>query len=268
MEDELIADIAVLCPHMPKMLNFSRKMPRHISTAQNERIYAIGDIHGRYDLLMQLLNQIVEHFEKSRQDFDTVRLVFLGDIVDRGPSSKEVLGLVERLVRTAGATLILGNHEDLMMRSGEGDQFAQDLWLANGGLETLKSFEIDPPRESEDSVDFGERLTRLIPERFLTLFKEAPTHFESGHYYFVHAGVRPGVQLKKQTDFDKFFIRDEFTASTQWHGSMIVHGHSIVPSVDEQPNRIAIDTGAYKTGKLSCLCLQGTSRHVISTAEA
>ena len=249
---------------MPDMLSFSRKKPRHISTAENERIYAIGDIHGRYDLLRQLLNQIVEHFEQSRRDFDTVRLLFLGDIVDRGPASKEVLGLIERLVRKAGATLILGNHEDLMLRSAQGDQFAQDLWLENGGLQTLESFEIDPPREHEDAVDFGERLTRMLPERFLSLLAEAPTHFESGHYYFVHAGVRPGVQLKKQTDFDKFFIRDEFTSSTQWHGSMIVHGHSIVPAVEEQDNRIAIDTGAYKSGKLSCLCVQGTTRSIIT----
>ena len=253
---------------MPDMLTFSRKKPRHISTADNERIYAIGDIHGRYDLLRQLLNQIVEHFERSQLDFHTVRLLFLGDIIDRGPSSKEVIGLIERLVRKAGATLILGNHEDLMLRSAQGDQSAQDLWLAHGGLETLKSFEIDPPREDEDAVDFGERLTQLIPERFLSLLAEAPTHFESGHYYFVHAGVRPGVQLNKQTDFDKFFIRDEFTSSTQWHGSMIVHGHSIVPTVDELEIRIAIDSGAYKSGKLSCLCVQGTSRSIISATSS
>ncbi|MEL6707957.1 MAG: metallophosphoesterase [Pseudomonadota bacterium] len=251
---------------MPDMLTFSRKKPRHISTAENERIYAIGDIHGRYDLLRQLLNDIVQHFEASDRTFDTVRLLFLGDIVDRGPSSKEVLGLIERLVRTAGATLIRGNHEDLMLRSAQGDQSAQDLWLEHGGLQTLESFEIDPPRDDEDAVDFGERLTRLLPERFLTLLADAPTHFESGHYFFVHAGVRPGVPIKKQTDFDKFFIRDEFTSSTQWHGSMIVHGHSIVPAVEEQENRIAIDTGAYKTGRLSCLCVEGTTRSIITSS--
>lgn len=247
------------------MISFLHKRPKHCMTARGERVYAIGDIHGRYDLLKRLLNLIVKHWESSDGKFKHVKLLFLGDIIDRGDHSQECLQMVTNLVLKSQSILLRGNHEDLLLRSVKGDAQAQHLWLEHGGLATLKSFGVEPPRAEEDCIDFGERISQAIAPDLISVLENAPTHFSSGDYFFVHAGVRPGVTLKKQTDYDKFFIRDEFTQSNDWHGAMIVHGHSIVDKVDFFPNRIAIDTGAYKTDKLSCLCLDGRRRQVLTT---
>lgn len=247
------------------MLSLRKKLPKKIRTASKERVYAIGDVHGRHDLLKLLLKKIVKHWESSDGQFSRVKMIFLGDIIDRGPMSRECLELVESLVRKSKCILILGNHEDLLLRSIEGDEDAQRIWLENGGEATLESFGIAPPRHEEDGIDFGDRLAKAIPQNLRTLMKEAPTHVESGDYFFVHAGVRPGIALSKQSDYDKFFIRNEFTESKDWHGAVVVHGHSIVENVELRPNRIAVDTGAFQTGKLSCICLDGLRRQVIST---
>ena len=246
------------------MLRFRKNRPAHIKTAPKERIYAIGDIHGRYDLLKQIMAQIVKHWENSVRDLTRVRLIFLGDIVDRGPDSDKCLAFVEKLSRLPGVRLIRGNHEDLMLRSIEGDADAQAIWLENGGLQTLESFAIPPPHLSEDTFDFADRLSRAIPASFVEMIRNADTHFKNGDYFFVHAGVRPGIPLSKQSDFDKFFIRNDFTQSDTWHGAMIVHGHSVVDAVSILPNRIAVDTGAYKSNQLSCVCLDGTQIEILT----
>lgn len=247
------------------MLGFSKKRPKRPRTAPNERVYAIGDIHGRHDLLKQLLQKIIRHWEESDGNFKRIKLIFLGDIIDRGPDSNRCLSLVEKLARNSGAELIMGNHEDLMLRAMKGDQEAQDIWMEHGGIETLKSFGLAKPSTSEDSIDFGDRVRKAIPDSYVAMLENAATHLVSGDYFFVHAGVRPDIALKDQSDFDKFFIRTDFTESEKWHGAMIVHGHTIVDEVEMYSNRIAVDTGAYRTDRLSCLCLQGTLRHIINT---
>lgn len=241
------------------------RRPKVIEAALNERVYAIGDVHGRYDLLREIMSKIVAHWEGSTSKPQRIQLIFLGDIIDRGPDSDRCLRLVTKLSSLPGVTLIRGNHEDLLLRSIEGDQQAQSIWLANGGDATLGSFGIDPPQTGEDPFDFGERIVAAIPETELAALKKAPTHTVSGDYFFAHAGVRPGVPLKKQTDFDLFFIRDEFIQSDDWHGAMIVHGHSLTEEVELLDNRIGVDTGAYRTNRLSCICLEGRTRKVIAT---
>lgn len=233
--------------------------------AKSTRIYAIGDVHGRIDLLRALLEKIVNHLAQAEIDFENLKLIFLGDLIDRGPNSKEVLALVEKLIRLAGAILIRGNHENLLIRSIDGDIEAQAIWLENGGTSCLRSFGVSPPRPDEDSFDFGDRIAQALSERELSILRSAPVFLRSGDYYFVHAGVRPGVRLSRQAEFDLFFIREEFTSSRKWHGAMIVHGHTIVEDVQTLPNRIAIDTGAYKSGRLSAVCIQDDWIEIITT---
>lgn len=246
------------------MLPFLKPRPKVPATAPGERIYAIGDIHGEYELLRKLLDRIASHWEASDQTASEVRLLFLGDIIDRGPASKQCLRFITQLSSLRGVTCLRGNHEDLLLRSIAGDSEAQRIWLQHGGDATLASFGIGLPRADEDAIDFGERVKAAIPRKHLAMLEAAPTHTTSGGYFFAHAGVRPGVPLSRQDDFDLFFIREDFTSSTAWHGAVVVHGHSVVDEVDMRDNRIAIDTGAYRSGNLSCICLDGTSRQILT----
>lgn len=247
------------------MRRFFNRRPAEIRTAPGERIYAIGDVHGRHDLLRLLIKAIIKHWERSSSKFAKIHLLFLGDIIDRGPSSDRCLALVYNLVNDSKAKLLLGNHEDLLLRSIAGETEAQTIWLANGGDATLASFGIAPPDRIEDGVDFGERIAAAIEPSYIDMLRKAATHFRSGHYFFSHAGIRPGTGLDRQDRRDLFMIRGEFTAAENWHGAMVVHGHSIVDEVEFHDNRIAVDTGAYRTGKLSCLCVQDEWIEVIST---
>lgn len=249
------------------MIFKNKRKPTSISTSEGECIYAIGDIHGRYDLLIQLMSKIVKRVYTNDRKGNFTRLIFLGDIIDRGPESLKCLKFIQYL-NQYDAEVILGNHEDLLLRSIDGDDYAQKLWFQYGGLETLKSIGLKERLVSEDSFDFGERLKEALPENVLTMLKKAPISLRSGDYLFVHAGVRPGVPLIKQTDFDLMCIRQDFTSSKDWHGSMIVHGHSIVKNVEIHDNRIAVDTGAYKTGLLSCMVLEGVKRDIITVKDS
>lgn len=215
--------------------------------------------------MRKLLDRIISHWEDSAKDFTKVSLVFLGDVIDRGPDVAECLKLMLNLTRQRGVIFLRGNHEDLLLKSCEGHPVAQRLWLEHGGRSTLASYGIAPPLPGEDGFDFGQRIADGIPADILSMIRTSPISFASEGYFFVHAGVRPGVPLKSQEDQDLLFIRDEFTRSKNWHGAVVVHGHSIVDEVEMHSNRIAVDTGAYRTGRLSCLCVQGNVREVLST---
>ncbi|AKH42790.1 serine/threonine protein phosphatase 1 [Altererythrobacter atlanticus] len=247
------------------MLGLSRNRVKTAQTAAGERVYAIGDVHGCHALLRRLIEMIVEDCERGPRDFDHMRIIFLGDLIDRGPSSGACLQLVHDLVAESGSELILGNHEDMMLESIRGNPAAQRAWLANGGDATLYSYGVSPPSSGEDSFDFADRLARAVPEHIVGLLETAATQASSGDYLFVHAGVRPGVPLKQQDPLDLYSIREEFTHSADWHGAMVVHGHSMVDDVEVYPNRIACDTGAYRTGKLSCICVQDRDLYALTT---
>lgn len=247
------------------MVNLFRKRPDKPSTAAGERIYAIGDIHGRYDLFRRIVDKIIWHWESAPQTFQSIKIVLLGDIIDRGAESAECLDFAYELVNHCEVTLLLGNHEDLLLKSLGGNPTAQDIWLANGGAAFLANFGIAPPLPFEDSFDFAERVAMAVPGHHVAMLETAPLCLRSGDYFFVHAGVKPGAALHRQKEQDLLFIRDEFTRSTRWHGAMVVHGHSIVESVEFHTNRIAIDTGAFQSDCLSCLCLEGRRRQVLTT---
>jgi len=235
---------------------------------RGRRAYAVGDIHGRLDLLELLLERI----ESDIADNPRVKtnIVFLGDVVDRGPHSAEV---VERLRSYsnphASAHFIMGNHEEVMLRVIGGEKDVLSSWLRFGGAETLKSYGLRP-RELAKMPD-EERVAALrsaIPlshRQFLGSFSDS---ISFGDYLFVHAGIRPGVDLAEQTQYDLRWIRDPFLDDETDHGFVVVHGHTISNAVDVAPNRIGIDTGAYCTGVLTALAIEGPKRWLIQTSEA
>lgn len=261
----ICADKGRYLRHIHGMLGYLKKRSGTPCTKEGERIYAVGDVHGRFDLLHQMLKLIVAHYEALDLKAKRVSLLFLGDIIDRGPMSSRCVERIKYLVDAKGAHLLLGNHEDMLLASIEGDADAQRAWLKHGGDQTLLSYGIPLPRTDEDAIDFAERLGRAFPEEHLEFLRQCPASYRSGDYLFVHAGVRPGVSLKRQDSRDLFSIREEFTESDSWHGAMIVHGHSIVERIEIRQNRIACDTGAYRTGRLSCICLQDEYQATIST---
>lgn len=233
------------------------------------RVYAIGDIHGRLDLLDTLLATI-DADDTARPSADT-HLVFLGDLIDRGPNSCGVVDRVMALVETAGPRLqvIMGNHEEMLlsaMAEKAGRSQAMRLLYRNGGRETLLSYGI--AEDDCDRADFDElrEIARAhIPEPHLAFMRGMGTSIAFGDYLFVHAGVRPGVPLAEQRTSDLRWIRKDFLDSRANHGAIIVHGHTITQDVDLQPNRIGIDTGAYDSGALTAMGIEGGERWFLST---
>lgn len=235
------------------------------STDSGERIYAIGDIHGRFDLLRQLLDKIEEH-SRALPPTRSLYVIFIGDLIDRGPQSAQVLAMLYDLQqKTDHVIVLLGNHEDVMLQALDGDMDALRGWLAVGGKQTLKSLGIEPLRRDEDARAHLQRARAAIPREWLAWLRRLPLSVQSGDYYFVHAGIRPGVSLDRQTRTDMLWIREDFLDDERDHGAIIVHGHSIAPETDIRSNRICIDTGAYRSGMLSALYLEGEKREILFT---
>ena len=236
------------------------------STDSGDRIYAIGDIHGRYDLLQMLIARIGEH-SASLPPARSLYVVLIGDVVDRGPQSAEVLAMLYGLQRQNSRVIVLlGNHEEAMLQALDGDPDALRRWLAVGGDATLASFGIAPLRTDDDPRDYMNGARRAIPRQWLAWLRQLPLSVQSGDYYFVHAGVRPGVALARQVRDDMLWIRGEFLRSEHDFGAVVVHGHSITPDVDVRENRIGIDTGAYRTGVLSAVYLEGEKRDILAVS--
>lgn len=232
-------------------------------TNENARIYAIGDIHGRLDLLDRMIDAIGRDAKRHGGDSLTVTL---GDYIDRGPKSR---GVLDRLVENpfpGGYVALRGNHEALL------DAFLNDPkvgahWQHLGGLQTLHSFGVRvSPLSGARNFDEASAQLRaaLTPAqtRFLASLKMSHS---AGRYFFCHAGVRPGIPLERQSDDDLLWIRDEFLDSEADFGKVIVHGHTPVVEPTVRANRINVDTGAFATGRLTCVVLEG-DRHRFITA--
>lgn len=229
------------------------------------RAYAIGDVHGRLDLLEELLGEI----ERDRSERPTPKtlLVFLGDLIDRGPHSAQV---IERL-RTyssgdARTVFLLGNHEEVVLRILEGDTSLIPSWLQFGGRECLQSYGADWRRIARETDDKALELIRsVIPEEHVGFIDSFIDTCRFGDYLFVHAGIRPGVAIDEQLQSDLRWIREPFLFDDTDHGCVVVHGHTIREEVEELPNRIGIDTGAYRTGVLTALVVEGDQRRYLQT---
>lgn len=230
------------------------------------RVYAIGDVHGRLDLLMRLEAMMEADLARSRPARTVA--VYLGDYVDRGVASRGVLDhLLDHPPPVDEVVHLLGNHEETMCRFLV-DPWIGENWLRFGGLETLKSYGVAP----DPDLPAEERLRRMqegfslaVPERHWAFLEGLPLRHEEGGYFFVHAGVRPRVPLDRQRRFDLLWIRDEFLDSEVDHGRVVVHGHSISSEPEILPNRIGIDTGAFMSGRLTALVLEGEERRFLST---
>jgi len=221
-----------------------------------ERIYAIGDIHGRLDLLERAIAAI-------RRDVDehgpATLTVTLGDYVDRGLQSR---GVLDRLVENPFPTpyvALKGNHESLF-EAFLADPTSGPYWREQGGLETLRSYGVRV--FGPGPIGFAkarEQLLVALPPSHLQFLRSLKLSYSRGNYFFCHAGVRPGVPLDQQSEDDILWIRDEFLDSTRDFGKIVVHGHTPVAEPEVLPNRIAIDTGAFATGRLTCVVLDGRS---------
>ncbi len=233
-----------------------------------ERVYAIGDVHGNFDLLQELVRKI-DADNATRGNAKTT-IIFLGDLVDRGPDSASVIEAALALSReSAGPDVrfLKGNHEEVFQRAASGDERALRHFIRMGGRETILSYPITQDDYDELTVEqLAGRLLTLVPREHVTFVENFENCIVIGDYAFVHAGVRPGVPVAEQKSADLRWIREGFINDNTPHDKMIVHGHTIFDEVDMQPNRIGVDTGAYRTGVLSALGLEGTERWVLQAS--
>jgi serine/threonine protein phosphatase 1 len=235
--------------------------------ARGYRAYAIGDVHGRLDLLESLLAEI-ERDLAERPSHKTL-LVFLGDLIDRGPNSAQVIERL-RTYRWPSVKIVclLGNHEEVLLRILGGDAALITQWRWFGGAECLKSYGVDPSEiagmEDQEALDV---VRSAIPKEHAEFIGSFVDTCRFGDYLFVHAGIRPGVTLDEQAQSDLRWIREPFLLDDSDHGCVVVHGHTINAEVEERSNRIGIDTGAYRTGVLTALIIDGDERGYLQTGD-
>ncbi|WP_051443827.1 metallophosphoesterase [Afipia sp. P52-10] len=226
------------------------------STPRNTRIYAVGDVHGRADLLAEMTERIDD--DCFRRPVQHAIEVYLGDYIDRGVASKDVIDILCRRLVRRNAICLRGNHEALLERFIIDPTMVYD-WARLGGLETLNSYGVafDADQSSLDTLH-GE-FCSAFPRTHTLFLRCLKNMYRCGNYLFVHAGIRPGVPLAAQTQEDLTWIRDEFLTSTVNHGYVVVHGHTPVMHPEIHKNRINIDTGAFYSGTLTCVVLEDTS---------
>jgi serine/threonine protein phosphatase 1 len=230
------------------------------------RIYAVGDIHGRLDLLEELLSRI--DADIARRPTARPLYVFLGDYIDRGAFSRETIDRLIQLGKARECIFLRGNHERIALKCLS-DRNLFDQWMRLGGLDTLLSYGIAPAQlaSGKPIVELQAAFHGAVPLAHFGFFRDLQSSFTCGDFFFVHAGVRPGVELSRQVENDLLWIREEFLLSTEDFGKVIIHGHTPTSGIEVEPNRINIDTGAFATGRLSCLVIEGTSLAVIDTFE-
>ena len=225
------------------------------STGAGMRIYVFGDIHGRFDLFDLARRFVAADLLECVPDRPFA--VFLGDLIDRGPGSADVIEALSTGQFPIPYLVLRGNHEQMLLDSLT-SAGPLDAWLRNGGVETLQSYSAEF-RGPYDPARMRETILSHVPERHLRFLQGLPTSAQSGDYFFCHAGIRPDVPLSEQTDQDLMWIRRPFLESRKTHPKMVVHGHTPVTAPEILPNRINIDTGAYATGTLTCLVLDGAN---------
>lgn len=228
-------------------------------------IYAIGDIHGRADLLNKLLDQI----DADAAEFSgEVYIVFLGDYIDRGLQSRQVIDtLLSDRLDAYTTHFLKGNHEDALLTFLSDPGFGPK-WASYGGRETLVSYGVRPPRSlsrNEEWNDAHDQFLKAISNRHQTFFRTMPTSVQIGGFGFAHAGLKPGKKFAEQDDNDLMWIRDEFLKANGAFDVMVVHGHTPVEVPHYDHRRINVDTGAYFTGRLTAVRLTSESVSFIAT---
>jgi len=234
---------------------------------EGQLVYAVGDIHGRLDLLEAMLG-LIETDARASGEASRRTLIFVGDYVDRGPDSR---GVVERLIsglpQGFDAHFLKGNHEAILLDFLE-EAWRLDHWLLNGGDATMRSYGIDTEQLARLRAPpevWRQAFAEALPEAHLHFFRNLQLSVSFGDYLFVHAGVRPGVPLGAQTEADLIWIRGPFLEHADPFGKIVVHGHTPGEEPVTRPNRIGIDTGAFFTGRLTALKLQDGARKFLRT---
>ena len=229
------------------------------------RLYAIGDIHGRLDLLTQLLTKIEQDMGENAAHS---KLIFLGDYIDRGPDSK---GVVERLMHPLPGDgqpiFLMGNHEQWLLKLFERVDGGA-AWLTYGGRDTLLSYAIScPPGDPTPArlTELQANLRAKFPLNHRDFLSKTQLSYTCGDYFFAHAGAKPNRSLDQQTASDLLWIRHEFLDWTGRFDKIVVHGHSVKQKPQRRPHRIGIDTGAYSSGILTALVLEGTTQRLLQT---
>jgi serine/threonine protein phosphatase 1 len=244
---------------------FSRKPQPQAAMTPGQRVYAIGDVHGRLDLYDQLIEQI--RLDNAARPPAQTLVLLLGDLIDRGPDSAAMVRRAMEPLGWARLIAIKGNHEAALLDALDGDRRMLNLWLRNGGIEAARSWGVPDSVLMEGSADeILAAVTEAISPSERTWLARLPLTIQFGGYFFAHAGVRPGVRLNDQRETDLLWIRDDFLGSTRELGAVVVHGHSVREEVEERPNRIGIDTGAYVTGRLTALGLEGSASWTVQVA--
>lgn len=253
------------------MLNFlKRKHPSPepgppASVGSDRRVYAIGDIHGRADLLLEILDLIGQ--DDVRRGHLPFHLILLGDLIDRGPRSAHVIDQAILLARSGiDVRFIKGNHEEVFIRAARGDMQAARFFPRIGGIETLASYGLPPADQATmNDAQLADWMVRHIPRAHVDFVDDFEDQVEFGDYLFVHAGIKPHIPLDAQNPTDLRWIRAEFLEHQAPFDRMVIHGHTITDQVDERPNRIGIDTGAYYSGRLTAIGLEGEERWFLAT---
>lgn len=232
------------------------------------RLYAVGDVHGRRDLLDAMLDLV--RADIATRPTGSAALVFLGDLIDRGPDSA---GVVSRLLGLnafpARMLFLMGNHEEVLLRVLAGEPGLADDWLEYGGDACAESYGLAASRlRAMDESQIARTLAAAIPTEHIAFLETFGDTLRFGDYLLVHAGIRPGVAIDAQRPEDLRWIREPFLSDPHDHGFKVIHGHTMSDRIEQRANRIGIDTGAYRSGVLSAAVVEGAEVHFLSTAES
>lgn len=262
--DALYASLPVNMFTRIRQIFRSEPEPPPPAIGPGERVYAIGDVHGCLDLFNVLIAAI-EADDAARQPADTT-IVLLGDLIDRGPDSAGVLGAARSLAARRKVRIIAGNHEEMLLGSLESIDTLRHF-LRFGGRETLQSYPGGIQACQDLALDELQAcLDGLIAAEDLAFIRSFEDRFVIGDYLFVHAGIVPDLPLELQKVSDMRWIREPFLSYAGRHGWVVVHGHTIADDVALRTNRIGIDTGAFLTGRLTALGLEGGRRWLMETS--
>lgn len=248
---------------------FAQRKPAAPPTTAGRLIYAVGDVHGRHDLLQPLLRDIAADALESAPPARPM-LVFLGDYVDRGPDSAKVIDLVLEM-ESSGAfetRALKGNHEEALLEFLADPAFGP-TWFEHGGGATLAAYGVSPPATRTDMGAWAaarDAFAAVLPARHLRFCETLELMVTVGDYAFVHAGVRPGVPLDQQSEKDLLWIRGEFLEARPGFDKVIVHGHTPMQSPQLLPHRLGVDTGAYATGVLTAVRLDDSGQRLLQAS--